>query len=115
LTLFNYKREKCTVEQGVPRDLVGVTNMETFTRTTLYERISSWQFRHPYCLPDRKRIYIFMGNLDIPIACLTEVGVEAPGVGEVVGMAVTQVPLAHQVGGVPRLLQVLPRPIYSFD
>jgi hypothetical protein len=38
------------------------------------------------------------------------VGVEAPGVGEVVGMAVTQVPLAHQVGGVPRLLQVLPRP-----
>jgi hypothetical protein len=52
-------------------------------------------------------------NLDIPIACLTEVGVEAPGVGEVVGMAVTQVPLAHQVGGVPRLLQVLPRPIFT--
>ncbi len=40
-------------------------------------------------------------------------GVEAPGVGEVVGMAVTQVPLAHQVGGVPRLLQVLPRPIFK--
>jgi hypothetical protein len=54
-------------------------------------------------------------NLDIPTACLTEVGIEAPGVGEVIGMAVTQVPLAHQVGGVPRLLQVLPRPIYSLD
>ncbi len=54
-----------------------------------------------------------LGNLDIPIACLTEVGVEASGVGEVVRMAVTQVPLAHQVGGVPRLLQVLPRPIFT--
>jgi hypothetical protein len=70
----------------------------------------AWSCRgHQYesLFPDPEYLH---GNLDIPTACLTEVGVEAPGVGEVVGMAVTQVPLAHQVGGVPRLLQVLPRP-----
>ena len=47
------------------------------------------------------------GPIILLSACLAEGGVEAPVSGQVGGVAVAQVPLTHQVGGVSRILQVL--------